>query len=163
MVKEISNWGTETPGVTRGVSAYYCHNSYVAQVVDVMMKDGKPRVQKVWCAIDCGIVVNPEGALNQVEGGIIDGIGHAMYSAMTFTNGVPDQKNFNEYKLIRHNEAPLEIETHFVQNGIDPTGLGEPSLPPVAAALGNAIYKATGKRLDGQPFIDYLGEAIELG
>ncbi|MEQ9166493.1 MAG: molybdopterin cofactor-binding domain-containing protein [Fulvivirga sp.] len=163
LVKEKSNWGTETPGVTRGVSAYYCHNSYVAQVVDVMMKDGKPRVQKVWCAIDCGIVVNPEGALNQVEGGIIDGIGHAMYSAMTFTNGVPDQKNFNEYKLIRHNEAPLEIETHFVQNGIDPTGLGEPSLPPVAAALGNAIYKATGKRLDGQPFIDYLGEAIELG
>jgi isoquinoline 1-oxidoreductase beta subunit len=163
LVKEKSNWGTEAPGVTRGVSAYYCHNSYVAQVVDVMMKDGKPRVQKVWCAIDCGIVVNPEGALNQVEGGIIDGIGHAMYSAMTFTNGVPDQKNFNEYKLIRHNEAPLEIETHFVQNGIDPTGLGEPSLPPVAAALGNAIYKATGKRLDGQPFIDYLGEAIELG
>ncbi|MTI39162.1 xanthine dehydrogenase family protein molybdopterin-binding subunit [Fulvivirga lutimaris] len=163
LVKEKSNWGTEIPGVSRGVSAYYCHNSYVAQVVDVMMKDGKPRVQKVWCAIDCGIVVNPEGALNQVEGGIIDGIGHAMYSAMTFTDGVPDQKNFNEYKLIRHNEAPLEIETHFVQNGIDPTGLGEPSLPPVAAALGNAIYKATGKRLEGQPFTDYLGEAIELG
>ena len=163
LVKEKSNWGTEIPGVSRGVSAYYCHNSYVAQVVDVMMKDGKPRVQKVWCAIDCGIVVNPEGALNQVEGGIIDGIGHAMYSAMTFTDGVPDQKNFNEYKLIRHNEAPLEIETHFVQNGIDPTGLGEPSLPPVAVALGNAIYKATGKRLEGQPFTDYLGEAIELG
>lgn len=163
LVKEKSKWGTETAGVTRGVSAYYCHNSYVAQVVDVMMKDGKPRVQKVWCAIDCGIVVNPEGALNQVEGGIIDGIGHAMYSAMTFTDGVPDQKNFNDYKLIRHNEAPLEIETHFVQNGIDPTGLGEPSLPPIAAALGNAIYKATGKRLEGQPFVDYLGEAIELG
>ncbi|MGB3468057.1 MAG: molybdopterin cofactor-binding domain-containing protein, partial [Cyclobacteriaceae bacterium] len=140
LVREKSGWGKDMPGIHRGVSAYYCHNSYVAQVVDIKMENGEPKIQKVWCAIDCGIVVNPEGAKNQVEGGIIDGIGHAMYSAMTFTDGKPDQDNFNRYRLIRHREAPLEIETFFVQNGIDPTGLGEPSLPPVAAALANAIY-----------------------
>lgn len=152
LVKEKSNWGQEIPGVSRGVSAYYCHNSYVAQVIDVIMQDGEPRIKKVWCAIDCGIVINPEGAINQIEGGIIDGIGHAMYSAMTFDKGTPDQSNFNQYRLIRHREAPLEIETFFVQNGIDPTGLGEPSLPPVAAALANALYAATGERVTKQPF-----------
>ena len=97
--------------------------------------------------------MNPEGALNQIEGGIIDGIGHAMYSAMTFKNGKPEQENFNKYRLIRNSEAPLEIETFFVENGIDPTGLGEPTLPPIAAALANAIYSATGKRVRQQPFV----------
>lgn len=156
LVREKSNWGTTLPGISRGVSAYYCHNSYVAQVVDIKMENNLPKIQKVWCAIDCGIVVNPEGARNQVEGGIIDGIGHAMYSQMTFTDGKPDQSNFNKYKLMRHQEAPQEIEIFFVQNGIDPTGLGEPSLPPVAAALANAIYAATGKRVRQQPFVENL-------
>ena len=153
LVKEKSGWGKEMSGVYRGVSAYFCHNSYVAQVVDVIMADNRPKVKKVWCAVDCGIVVNPISALNQIEGGIVDGIGHAMYSAMTFKDGRPQQNNFNSYRLIRHSEAPLEIETHFVNNGIDPTGLGEPSLPPIAAALANAMYQATGERLDSQPFI----------
>lgn len=153
LVKEKSQWGTRKPGVHRGVSAYYCHNSYVAQVLDVVVENNQPKVVKVWCAIDCGIVVNPEGARNQVEGGIIDGIGHALYSAMTFKDGKPEQNNFNNYRLIRHGEAPLEIETFFVDNGIDPTGLGEPSLPPVAAAMANAFYQATGKRYYNQPFM----------
>jgi len=152
LVKEKSGWGKEMPGVHRGVSAYYCHNSYVAQVVDIVVDNGRPKVQKVWCAVDCGIVINPEGAKNQVEGGIVDGIGHAMYSAVTFTDGKADQENFNKYRLIRHNQAPAEIETFFVDNGIDPTGLGEPSLPPIMGALANALYKATGKRLYSQPF-----------
>jgi isoquinoline 1-oxidoreductase subunit beta len=155
LVRDKADWGKESTGVHRGVSAYYCHNSYVAQIVDVVLKNGQPRVQKVWCAVDCGIVVNLEGALNQIEGGIIDGIGHAMYSEMTFTNGKPDHQNFDTYRLIRHSEAPAEIETHFVQNGIDPTGLGEPSLPPIAAAVANAMYKATGQRFDSQPFARY--------
>lgn len=160
LVKEKANWGKETPGVYRGVSAYFCHNSYVAQVVDVVMQDNQPKVQKVWCAVDCGIVVNPGSALNQIEGGIVDGIGHAMYSALSFKDGQPEQNNFHTYRLIRHSEAPAAIETHFVDNGIDPTGLGEPSLPPIAAALANAIAKATGERLYQQPFTgnkDILG------
>lgn len=153
LVKEKANWGQETPGVHRGVSAYFCHNSYVAQVVDVVMENNRPRVQKVWCAVDCGIVVNPDAALNQIEGGIVDGIGHAMYSTLSFKDGRPEQNNFHTYRLIRHSEAPPEIEAFFVDNGIDPTGLGEPSLPPVAAALANAMYKATGERLHEQPFV----------
>ncbi len=152
LVKEKSGWGEETQGVYRGVSAYYCHNSYVAQVLDVIMDKGKPRVKKVWCAVDCGIVVNPEAARNQIEGGIVDGIGHAMFSSLTFKDGAPEQNNFDSYKLIRHPEAPMEIETFFVENGIDPTGLGEPSLPPIMGALANALYKATGERLYKQPF-----------
>lgn len=163
LVKEKANWEQNETGVYRGVSAYYCHNSYVAQVIDLEVNNGTPRVKKVWCAIDCGIVVNPVGALNQVEGGIIDGIGHAMYSQMTFTNGVPDQQNFNQYRLMRHNEAPLAIETFFVNNGIDPTGLGEPSLPPIAAALANALYRATEKRIDSQPMMEQIGTPIEIG
>lgn len=153
LVKEKSGWGKDTPGVYRGVSAYFCHNSYVAQVVDVVMKDNRPKVQKVWCAVDCGIVVNPVAALNQIEGGIVDGIGHAMYSTLTFKDGQPEQKNFDTYRLIRHTEAPEEIETFFVDNGIDPTGLGEPSLPPIAAAVANAMAKATNERLYEQPFV----------
>lgn len=152
LVREKSGWDQKKEGVHRGVAAYYCHNSYVAQVVDIVMKDSKPVIQKVWSAADCGIVVNPEGADNIMEGGIVDGIGHAMYSAMTFKNGKPDQNNFHNYKLIRNSEAPLEIENFYVDNGIDPTGLGEPGLPPVGAALANALYAATGKRLTTQPF-----------
>ncbi|MCZ6899116.1 MAG: molybdopterin-dependent oxidoreductase [Bacteroidetes bacterium] len=162
LVKEKSNWGMEMPGVYRGVSAYYCHNSYVAQVVDVVKENGEAKVKKVWCAIDCGIVVNLEGALNQIEGGIIDGIGHAMYSGLTFEDGKPEQNNFNNYRLIRHMEAPTEVETFFVDNGIDPTGLGEPSLPPISAALANAMYKATGERWYNQPFM-YAEKELVLG
>ena len=160
LVREKSDWSKETPGVYRGVSAYYCHNSYVAQVVDVVMRNNQPKVQKIWCAVDCGILVNPEGARNQVEGGMVDGIGHALYSAMTFKNGRPEQNNFDNYRLIRHREAPAEVETYFVDNGIDPTGLGEPSLPPIIGALANALYKATGDRLYDQPFV---GQALDLG
>lgn len=152
LVKEKSGWGQKKEGVHRGVSAYFCHNSYVAQVLDIVMKNSKPVIQKVWCAVDCGIVVNPEGAKNQLEGGIVDGLGHTLYSEMTFTDGKPDQNNFHNYKLIRNSEAPQEIECFFVENGTDPTGLGEPGLPPAGAALANALYAATGRRLTTQPF-----------
>ncbi|NND05834.1 MAG: xanthine dehydrogenase family protein molybdopterin-binding subunit [Saprospiraceae bacterium] len=153
LIKEKAKWGTPMPGVYRGVSAYFCHNSYVAQVVDVIMENDHPKIKKVWCAVDCGIVINPGSARNQIEGGIVDGIGHAMYSAMTFKNGSPEQSNFDKYRLIRHAEAPLEIETFFVENEIHPTGLGEPSLPPVIGALSNALAKAMGERFYQQPFM----------
>ena len=157
LVREQSGWDTPSPGVHRGVSAYFCHNSYVAQVMDVVMEDDKPKVQKVWCAVDCGIVINPGSAKNQIEGGIVDGIGHAMFGAQTIAEGRPEKSNFDTYRLIRNVEAPVEIETVFVDNGIDPTGLGEPSLPPAPAALANAIAKATGQRLYTQPFVEEEG------
>ncbi|MGM0458763.1 MAG: molybdopterin cofactor-binding domain-containing protein [Bacteroidota bacterium] len=162
LVREKAKWGEEMPGIHRGVSAYYCHNSYVAQVVDVEMVDDTPRVKKVWCAVDCGIVVNMEGALNQVEGGIIDGLGHAMYSQLTFEDGVPSASNFNNYHLIRNSEAPVEIESFFVENNIHPTGLGEPTLPPVFGALANALYQATGTRYYHQPFMTKEQQPAEL-
>jgi isoquinoline 1-oxidoreductase beta subunit len=153
LVKEKSGWGKGSSDVHRGVSAYFCHNSYVAQVLDMVMENDRPVVEKVTCAIDCGIVVNPDAAKNMSEGGIVDGIGHAMYSGLTFNDGKPEQNNFDRYRLIRHSEAPKSIETYFVDNGIDPTGLGEPPFPPIMGALANALYKATGKRHYHQPFI----------
>ena len=154
LVREKSGWdGNQKNGTARGVSSYYCHNSYVAQVLDLSTDVTPPKVNKVWCAVDCGIVINPMAAKNQIEGGIIDGIGHATYSEMTFEDGKPQHSNFDTYRLIRHKEAPKEIESFFVDNGIDPTGLGEPSLPPVIGALANALYRATGQRHYNQPFI----------
>ena len=152
MLAEKSNWNTPKEGVFRGVSAYYSHNTYVAQVVEVVTKNNRPTIDKVYCVSDCGIVINLSGAENQAEGGIIDGIGHAMYSSLSFKDGQPEQSNFNNYRLIRLNEVPT-IESYFVDNGESPTGLGEPTLPPIAAAVANAMYKATGKRLSKQPFL----------
>lgn len=161
LVREKSNWEAGPPsGLSRGVAAYFCHNSYVAQVLDLKVEANTPKVDKVYCAVDCGIVINPLSAKNQVEGGIVDGIGHATFSALTFRDGRPEQTNFDTYRLIRNAEAPKSIETYFVVNGIDPTGLGEPSLPPVQGALANALYKATGTRYYEQPF---FGERRIIG
>ena len=88
-------------------------------------------------------------------GAIVDGYGHAMFGKLTFKDGAPEQNNFNTYRLIRIKEIPA-IEAHFVDNGIDPTGLGEPALPPTGGAVANAIFKASGIRLRNQPFIDEL-------
>jgi len=154
LVREKSGWGKTLSNKNRGVAAYFCHDSYAAHVVDVTIEDDQPRVEKVYSAIDCGIVVNPDAAANMVEGAVVDGIGNALYGEMTFTKGEPDKNNFSLYRVIRHNEAPKSIEVNFVKNEIDPTGLGEPPFPPVFAALANALYKATGKRYYHQPFIN---------
>ncbi len=153
LVREKSDWGKEEAGVHRGVSAYFCHNSYVAQVLDMEIVNGKPVINRVSCAIDCGIVVNPDAAINLAEGGIVDGIGHALYSQISFREGAAEQTNFDKYRLIRHGEAPKSIDVHFVPNQIDPTGLGEPPFPPIMGAVANALYKATGKRHYDQPFL----------
>jgi isoquinoline 1-oxidoreductase beta subunit len=96
--------------------------------------------------------VNPDAATNLAEGGIVDGIGNALFGELTFKEGMPTKKNFDTYRMIRMQEAPKEIEVHFVKSDIDPTGLGEPTFPPIFPALANAIYQATGKRLYKQPF-----------
>lgn len=153
LVRETSNWDEVKPGVSRGVSAYFCHNSYVAQVLDMKMVNDKPNITDVYCAVDCGIVVNPDAATNMCEGGIVDGIGHAMYSAITFKDGKPEQQNFDTYRLIRHSEAPKNIKVDFVKSDIDPTGLGEPPFPPIMGAVANALYRATGRRHYDQPFM----------
>ncbi len=153
LVREKSDWQkAHGKGMGRGVSAYYCHNSYVAQVLDVRLENGRPKVEKVVCAVDCGQVVNPDAATNMMEGAVVDGIGTALFGAMTFKNGQPEQTNFHQYRMIRHHESPRQIDVHFVPSEIDPTGLGEPPYPPIFGALSNALYRATGKRHYHQPF-----------
>ena len=149
---ERSGWGTKKD-VSQGFSVYFSHQSYVAQVAEVVMKEGKPVVKKIYAVADCGEVINKSGALQQVMGAITDGYGHAMFGKLSFKDGKPEQTNFNQYRLIRMKEIP-EIDAHFIDNGIDPTGLGEPALPPTGGAVANAIFKATGIRLKQQPFID---------
>lgn len=154
-LREICAWDKDSE-LSRGIAAYYCHNTYVAQCVDLSMSDGKISIEKVWCVVDCGIVVNPEGAINQLEGSIVDGIGHAMYGKMDFADGKALKRNFDKYRMIRMGEEPKEIVVDFIKNEIDPTGLGEPALPPIMGALANALYRASGKRFRKQPFIDEL-------
>ncbi|MGB8191525.1 MAG: molybdopterin cofactor-binding domain-containing protein [Chitinophagaceae bacterium] len=153
LVKEKSGWGKpENKKYSRGVAAYFCHASYAAHVVDMVIRDGQPYVERVFSAIDCGIVINPDAATNMVQGAVVDGIGNAFYGGLTHKDGAGEQNNFHKYRIIRMNEAPKKIEVHFVQNDIDPTGLGEPPFPPVFGAVANALYKAAGKRLYQQPY-----------
>jgi isoquinoline 1-oxidoreductase beta subunit len=152
LVREKSGWDNPPKDLHRGVSAYFCHNTYVAEVVDIVMQENRPVVEKVYAAVDCGIVINPDAARNMGEGAIVDGIGNALYGEIAFQNGVPDKMNFDTYRMIRMREAPKSIEIHFVENQEDPTGLGEPFFPPVFGALANALYKAMDKRFYDQPF-----------
>lgn len=152
LATEKANWGKQGKTVSQGISAYYSHNTHVVEIADVVMEDDRPVVKKVTVAVDCGIVVNPDAAENMVVGGVIDGIGHAMYGDLAFDQGKPMSSNFDKYRLIRNAEAP-PVEVHFVDSKEDPTGLGEPTLPPAGGAVANAIAKATGTRLYKQPFI----------
>ena len=159
---EKSGYGKEKEGVFQGICAYYCHNTHVAEVADVVMEGDKPVVKKITVAVDCGIVVNPLGAKNQIEGGAIDGMGHAMYSDFAFEGGMPTSENYDKYRLIRMNETPV-VETYFVKNTLSPTGLGEPTLPPAGAAVSIAMNKATGKRLYKQPFVSNMNSKPIIG
>ena len=153
LVREKSGWGkVENKKYHRGVAAYFCHNSYAAHVVDMIMRDGQPYVERVTSAIDCGIVINPDAAVNMVQGAVVDGIGNAFYGGLTHKNGAAEQTNFHSYRIIRMPEAPKKIDVYFVQNDIDPTGLGEPPFPPVFGAVANALYKASGNRVYQQPY-----------
>jgi isoquinoline 1-oxidoreductase beta subunit len=152
MAADKAGWGKKKE-VSQGFSVYFSHRSYVAQVCDLVMTAGKPVVKKITAVSDCGQVVNLSGARQQVMGGIVDGMGHAMFSKLSFKDGAVVQKNFDTYGLIRMRDIP-EIDTYFVDNGIDPTGLGEPALPPTGGAIANAIFAATGKRVTTQPFME---------
>ena len=148
---EKSGWGKTGDNEHLGFCAYYCHNTHVAEVAKVTVKDGTPQLTDIYCVVDCGIVVNPTAATNLVEGGVIDGVGHAMYSDFSFNDGRASSGNFDSYRLIRHKEAP-RVHVHFIENNLDPTGLGEPTLPPAGAAIANAMYRATKERWYNQPY-----------
>ena len=158
LVARMSNWGTTPSGTYRGFATWFSFGSYVAQVAQIIMVNGRPKIIKVFCAVNCGQVINLSGAENQVQGAIVDGICHAMFPKITFVNGAVAETNFDSYEFLRMKDAPVDIEVKFVDSDEAPMGLGEPALPPVAAAVANALFAATGKRIRKMPFADALRE-----
>src|SRR5229473_600206 len=152
LAAQKANWGSKLPaGVGRGIATHFSFDSYVAQVVEASVeKNGAVRVHRVVCAGDCGTVINPDTVKAQMEGGIIFGLTAALKTEITLENGRVQQKNFHDYQMLRMFESP-EIEVHIVPSDLSPTGVGEPSVPPVASALTNAIFAATGKRIRRLP------------
>ena len=153
-VGEMSGWGkTKLPkGEGMGVACYYSHLGYFAEVAHVAVSAaGEVKVKKVWVAADVGRqIINPFGAINQVQGSVLDGISGALHQAITIEGGQVQQSNFTDYPLLRISEAP-PVEVKFVKTDYPPTGLGEPALPPAIPALTNAIFAASGKRVRSLP------------
>lgn len=152
LVGEKAKWGARVPqGRGRGIATHFSFDSYVAQVAEVSVdKGGEVRVHKIVCAVDCGRVINPDSVKAQMEGGIVFGLSAALKGAITFEGGRVQQRNFHDYRMLRINESP-EIEVHIVPSTEPPTGVGEPGVPPVAPAVANAIFAATGKRIRKLP------------
>jgi isoquinoline 1-oxidoreductase beta subunit len=152
LAAEKAGWGKPLPaGRGRGIALHESFGSYVAQVADVSVSSaGALRVHRVVCAIDCGQVVNPDTIKAQMESCIIFGLTAALYGEITFDRGRVQQSNFHNYKMLRINEAP-EIEVHIMPSAEKHGGVGEPGVPPIAAAVGNAIFVATGKRIRRLP------------
>ncbi|MEQ9487404.1 MAG: xanthine dehydrogenase family protein molybdopterin-binding subunit [Alphaproteobacteria bacterium] len=154
-VADLADWGGPVPeGRARGVAVHKSFNSYVAQVAEVSQgeEDGVPRVHKVWCAVDCGIPVNPNVIRAQMEGGIGYGLGHILYGSIDLEEGgAVRQSNFDEYRSLRINEMP-EVDVAIIDSTEPPTGVGEPGTPPVGAAVANAWIALTGQRIRRLPF-----------
>lgn len=147
-----SNWYSKPKaGTYRGFACHFMFGAYVAEVVTISVPSAKEiKIENVLAVVDCGIVVNRSGALNQIEGGLIDGLSAAIHGGINIERGAVREKNFDSYKLLRMREAP-KLDVVFVESTENPEGLGEMSLPPVAAALCNAIFAATGKRIRKLP------------
>jgi len=155
----MAGWNPGRParktGKGRGFGFYFSHAGYFAEVVDVSVVDGATiRVDRVFVAGDVGAhVINPVNALHQAQGSVIDGMAQAIAGQkIELVDGAVAQENFNDYPLLRIDSAPPTIVVEFLKSDFPPTGMGEPALPPVIPALGNAIYAATGQRLRSLPF-----------
>lgn len=159
---EAAGWGKALPqGRGRGVAVHRSFLSYVATVVEAEVKpDGSIAIPRVDVAVDAGLIVHPERVRAQIEGATMMGLGNAIHGEITFARGRVVQSNYNDYKVLRIDEAPRELNVHIVPSDHRSTGIGEPGVPPVAPALANAIFAATGKRIRSLPIAAQLGASI---
>lgn len=152
-VRKDAGWGKKlAAGKAQGFANHYSFFSYVAMVVEASLVDGKPKVHDVYCAADCGPVVNIDFVRAQIEGGIAYGLSLALYNKITTKAGVVEQSNFHDYQVLRHEEMP-RIHISLIQSDTEPTGIGEPPTPPVAPALGHALAKLKKSPVRDMPFV----------
>jgi len=155
-----AGWGTPLPaGRGRGIAVHESFHSFVAEVAEVSVDaNNNFKVEKVVAAIDCGVAVTPDVVRAQIEGGVAFGLSAALFGAITIKDGKAVQDNFDGYRLLRIGDMPV-VEVHIVPSAAAPTGVGEPGVPPIAAAVANALFAATGKRIRKLPFADQLKSA----
>lgn len=145
-------------GEGRGLACSIYSDTYIAQVVELTVVDGQLRLHRVVCAVDCGLVLNPDNVLAQIEGGIIFGLSGALYGQISFANGRVEQSNFNDYRLLTLKQTP-SIEVHLLDSDAGVSGVGEPGAHPIMAATCNAVFDACGQRIRDLPIASQLGVA----
>jgi isoquinoline 1-oxidoreductase beta subunit len=152
LAAQKAGWGTPLPaGRARGIAVAFSYESYAAEVAEVSVgPDGRVRVHRVVCAIDCGFAVNPDQVRAQMEGGIVYALTAALYGKITIDRGRVRESNFGDYPMLRIGETPL-TEVHILDSGEKPGGIGEPGVPPLAPAVCNALFALTGKRIRELP------------
>jgi CO/xanthine dehydrogenase Mo-binding subunit len=149
---ERAGWGRPPPGHHQGVAVHEAFGSAVAQVAEVSVDGDAIRVHRVTCAVDCGIAINPDVVRQQIEGGVLFGLSAALHGAITIEDGAVRETNFDRYRLLRLGETP-EVDVHIVPSTADPGGIGEVGVPPIAPAVANAVFAATGRRLRSLPLM----------
>jgi isoquinoline 1-oxidoreductase beta subunit len=154
---ERAGWGRPAQGRHQGVAFMEGYSTQIAQVAEISVEAGEVKVHKITCVVDCGQMVNPRIVESQIESGIVFGLTAALWGGVTLVGGRVQQTNFNSYRLLRGNEMP-ELDVHLVESGEAPGGIGEAAVPPVAPAICNAIFAATGKRLRELPIARSLSE-----
>jgi isoquinoline 1-oxidoreductase beta subunit len=151
LAAQKAHWGKPLPpGHFQGLAVHESFGSHVAEVAEVSVDGGKIRVHRVVCAIDCGVVVNPAGVRAQLESAVVFGLSAALYGELTFKEGRVEQSNFHDYPVLRLFEMP-QVDVYLLESGNDPGGAGEPGTPPIAPAVANAVFAATGKRFRRLP------------
>ena len=157
LAAEKADWSKPLPsGTFRGVAMHSSYNTHVAQIVEITLNDKKAmKILRVVCAVDCGIAVNPDQVIAQMEGGIIFGLATAIFNEMPIKDGKVGANNFTGYKLLRMHQAPAAIQVHLVDSDRAPGGAGEPGVPPIMAALANALFAASGERMRTLPLVNH--------